>query len=150
MKKKITFIDLIIVAVIIIAAVVGVKFIGKNGQSTGETVKYQVLVTDIYPAVAEKMTASDNVLLDTKEDKYGKVIKVEIKPAETTNLDLNNEKYVVNSVSEKNDAYITVEANAEKSESGWKLGSQDIKVGSPQSLSCAEYAANGYIIDIFE
>ena len=148
MKKKITFIDLIIIAVVVVVAVVGISMLGKKSSGSANTVTYKVLVADQLPEVAQQIVAQDNVLLDPKENAYGNVIAVESKPSEDTYLDMKNERYVTRTTEERMDVYITVEAQAQESDFGWKIGAQDIKIGEHQSISANTYGVEGYIIDI--
>lgn len=148
MKKKITFLDLIIVAVILVVVVVGISMLGGNGSNSLDTVKYKVLIADQLPEVAQQIVVEDDVVLDPKENVCGNVIAVESKPCEDTYLDLKNERYVSRITENRMDVYVTVEAQASVSNFGWKIGAQDIKIGEHQSISANTYGVEGYIIDI--
>ena len=148
MKKKITFIDLIIIAVVVVVAVVGISLLGNKGGGSKTAITYKVLVADRLPEIAQQIVADDNVMLDPKENAYGKVVAVECKPCEDTYLDVRGERYVIGTTEERMDVYITVEAQAQESGSGWKIGAQDIKIGEQQSISAKTYGVEGYIIDI--
>lgn len=148
MKKKITFIDIIIIAIVVIAGVFVLSKFSGGGASKTETVTYKVLVANQIPEIAQQITAAENVLLDPKENGYGNVTAVELKPAEESYFDARNERYVTRTTDLRTDVFITIEANAAKSDAGWKIGAQNIRIGESQSISANTYGVEGYIVDI--
>lgn len=152
MKKiKITLIDVLIVAAVIVACIVGVSML-KKGGSSAETkhVIYTVLVTDQTPEVAESIVPCESALLDPTEEAYGSVTNVEIKPAENSYFSASEGKYIAQSTEAKKDVYVTVEADATVNDWGYDIGKQHIRIGASQSISGSGYGINGYIVDIVE
>lgn len=148
MKKKITFIDILIVlAVVLVAVFVFSKFSGSDGASK-KTVTYTVLVTSVMPEVAEGMTPDDRVLLDAKDNAYGRVTNVSIAPSEDSYLNQQTEKYVISKLEERKDVVLTIEADATVNDWGYEIGQQNIRIGEKQNISATKYVATGYIIGV--
>ncbi len=150
MKKKLTIVDIIIIAVILIVGVVGFSMLSKSAGSSTKAVTFKVLVTDQLPEVANAVVASDNVLLDTSSNKYGKVTDVEVRPCEETYFDAKNERFIKRTINDRNDIYITIEADAIEHEWGYELGDHNIRIGEKQVVSAPTYGVEGYIVDILE
>ena len=150
MKKKLTIVDLIIIAAIVIVGIIGFSMLSKGTTSTTKTLSFKVLVTDQLPEVANAIVVSDNVLLDASNNKYGKVTGVEVKPCEETYFDLKNEKFVKRTINNRNDIYITAEAEVVEHDFGYELGDHKIRIGEKQIVSAPAYGVEGYIVEIFD
>ncbi|MBQ7976290.1 MAG: DUF4330 domain-containing protein [Clostridia bacterium] len=148
MKKKITFIDILIVlAVVLVAAFLLFKVSGTSG-SHKKTVTYTVMVTNILPEVADGMVPDDRVLLDSKDNAYGRVTNVSVMPSEDSHINLQTEKYVTNKIEDRKDVILTVEAEATVNDWGYQIGQQHIRIGEAQNISATSYVASGYIIGV--
>ena len=150
MKKKLTVVDLIIIAGVLIVGVIGFSMLPKTTSSSLVPVKYKVLVTDQLPEVANAIVVSDNVLLDASNNKYGKVVGVEVKSCEETYFDAKNEKFVKRTINDRNDIYITVEANVQDMEWGYVLGDHVVRIGEKQIVSAPSYGVEGYIVEFVD
>ena len=150
-KKRITFIDILIVLAVIVAGVVGVGFLKKGtpGVST-KTVMYTVLVTDQLPEVAGNMKPAENILLDTASNSYGNVTDVDIRPARAAYFNNKSGKYEMFETNERKDVYVTVSVEATDNEWGYDVGETHIRVGEKQVISGHGFAVSGYIVDIQE
>lgn len=150
MKKKLTFIDIIIVlCIILVVAFAAVKVIGSNNKAT-KTINYTVLVSDHVPEVAQTVIPAEDILLDPSQEVYGKVVNVELKPSERYLFNSLSGQFVKQSTEERVDIYITVEAPVIEDEYGFCVGSKYLRVGDVQGISGPGYAVTGYIIDIGE
>lgn len=148
MKKKITFIDILIVLVVVFAAIfVFAKLSGTVGAST-KTVSYTVRVTSVLPEVADSMVPDDKVLLDAKDNAYGRVTNVTVTASEDTYFNQQSEKYVSSKTEGRKDAVLTVEAEATVNDWGYQIGQQHIRIGEKQNISATTYVASGYIIGV--
>ena len=150
MKKKLTIVDIIIILAVVIVGIVGFKMLSGNSQSATKTVSFKVLVTDQLPEVASAVVVSDNVLLDASSNKFGKVTGVEIKPCEETYFDLKSEKFVKRTINNRNDIYITAEAEVVEHEWGYELGDHKVRIGEKQIVSAPAYGVEGYIVEILD
>ncbi len=150
MKKKLTIVDILIIAGVLIVGIVGFSMLPRGTVNNSVTVTYKVLVTDQLPEVAKSVVISDNVLLDASDNKYGKVVGVEVKPCEETYFDAKNEKFVKRTINDRNDIYITVEANAQEQDWGYVLGDHNIRIGEKQIVSAPSYGVEGYIVGFVE
>lgn len=148
MKKRLTIVDLIIIIAIIIIGVVGFSMLPKGTASNTKTISFKVLVTDQLPEVANAIVVSDNVLLDASSNKYGRVTGVEVKPCEETYFDLRSEKFVKRTINDRNDIYITAEADVIEHDFGYELGDHKIRIGEKQIVSAPTYGVEGYIVEI--
>lgn len=149
MSKKITYIDILIVAVVVIAAIVVVPKLFKRNSTETKKVTYTVMAENILPEIANSVKPEDNVLLDTKDEKYGRVLNVEVKPVEDTYLDQRSGKYVQKTYDERKSVYLTIEADATDNSWGYSIGKQNIRIGEKQTVSANGYGIIGYIIDIY-
>ena len=104
----------------------------------------------VFTEVANAIVVSDNVLLDASSNKYGKVTGVEVKPCEETYFDLKNEKFVKRTINNRNDIYITAEAEVVEHDFGYELGDHKIRIGEKQIVSAPAYGVEGYIVEIFD
>ena len=148
LKKKITFVDiLIILAVVLAAAFVFLKLSGTSG-TTKKTVTYSVLVTGVMPEHAESMVPDDKVLLDAKNDAYGRVVDVVVSPAEDSFFNQKTEEYVKVTTDARKDVVLTIEAEATVNDWGYEIGQQNIRIGELQYVTATSYVATGYIIGV--
>ena len=148
MKKKITFIDILIVLVVILAAVFVFSKISGTSGASNKTVTYTVLVTNVVPEVAEGMVPDDKVLLDAKDNAYGRVTNVSVSDSEDTYFSQQLEKYVSSKIDELKDVVLTVEVEAVVNDWGYQIGQQHIRIGEKQNISATSYVATGYIIGV--
>ena len=149
-KKKITFIDILIVLVVIVAGVVGMKMLKGTAGANTKLVTYTVLVADQKPDVAGNMKPAKNVLLDTQSNIYGDITDVEIRPARAPYFNNKTGAYVMEEINERKDVYVTVSVEATDNEWGYDIGETHIRVGTSQVISGHGFAVSGYIIDVQE
>ena len=149
-KVKLTLIDVLIIAAIILVCAAGALMLKKSRSGSVNTkhVIYTVLVADQTPAVAESIVADDRVLLDPTDEAYGSVSNVEIKLAENSYFSAFEGKFVSQTTEERKDVYLTVEADATENDWGYDIGKQHIRVGEKQSVSGGGYGVSGYIVDV--
>ena len=148
MKKKITFIDILIILVAVLAVVFAFLKFSEPAGASRKTVTYTVLVTSIAPEIAESFAPDDHVLLDAKNNAYGRVVDVKVSEAEDSFLNQKTEEYVITKIDERKDVYVTVEAEATVNDWGYEIGRQHIRIGELQNITATSYVATGYIVGV--
>ncbi len=151
MKKKFTFIDVLIVIVLIAAiAICAVMFLPRLGASESAEAEFTVLVSSQDPEVAEAMSVGDTVTLSYTDKDSGTVTDVRTELAESMTFDSINGEYRLEDVEGKVDIYVTVKADVSVSDTYIKAGDTIIRVGSKIPLRGKGYVASGYVIELEE
>lgn len=148
-KVKFTIIDaLIIVAVIAAAAVVFKIFAPAKMSAGGNQTKavFTVLLTGKDKDFADAISIGDVVSISNKEKDTGVVTAVEAKLAESLEYNANDGKYTIQTINDKKDVYVTIEAEATADEKLIQAGTTPIKVGLEIPVRGKGYASMGYII----
>ncbi len=150
MKKRFTFIDGIITAVVIAAvAAAGVMAASKAGiGAEHKRATFTVLLASQEPGVAEAMTVGDKVTLSYTDKDRGTLTGIETKPAETMTFDSINGEYRMEPVEGKEDVYATVEADVNVTDEYIKTGETLIRVGSEMPVRGKGYVAKGFVITL--
>ena len=149
-KVKFTFIDaLIILVVIAAAAVIVFKFMPAK-MSGGEKTKaiFTVMLTGKDEAFADAVHIGDVVSISNKEKDTGVVTAVEAKEAESLEYNSNEGKYVIQNISGKRDVYVTIEAAASEDDKLIQAGTPPVKVGLQMPVRGKGYASMGYIVKV--
>lgn len=150
MRIKITFIDVLVVLVVIAAVIFAVLRVNDGQSIVTKPVTYTVLITEQIPEVAENIKPAENVLLDTATNSMGDVIDVQVTASGKPNPDVENGVFVWDETDERKDIYVTIKTNATDNEWGYDIGEQHIRIGESQTISARDYALVGYIVDIDE
>lgn len=148
-KVKFTLIDaLIIVAVIAAAAVVFAVFAPAKMSAGGNQTKavFTVMLTGKDKDFADAISVGDVVSISNKEKDTGVVTAVEAKPAESLEYNANDGKYTVQTIDNKRDVYVTIEADATADDKLIQVGTTPVKVGLDMPVRGKGYASMGYII----
>lgn len=151
-KKKWTLIDTLIVILVIVAAVGGYKMFGSKTASKGtdNTVKAVVLIASQEQGLADAMNVGDDVTVSLTEKDSGKLVDLEVKPAETMVYDSINGAYYNTTLEGKIDIYATVEMDVSETDYAFTAGSTIVKVGTRIPFRGKGYATEGYIINLEE
>jgi len=149
-KKRITFIDILIILAVIVVGIVGVTVLKGGSAAKTKRITYTVLVVDQHPDVAGNMKPTENILLDSASNTYGDVIDVDIRPAKASYFNNKTGEYVQTEINERKDVYVTVSVDATDNEWGYDIGETHIRVGSSQIISGHGFAVSGYIVDVQE
>lgn len=151
MKKKWTFVDTLIVILVIIAGIALVKVFGTS-TATGDTktVEAVVLLAKEDKEVAEAINKGDVITISLTEKDTGILKDIEVKDAETLVYNSIDGKYVIEPVEGKVDIYATIELDVKENDYSFTSGSTVIKVGEKLPFRGKGYALEGYIITITE
>lgn len=149
MKKKWTFVDTLIVILVIIAGVALVKVFGTS-TTTGDTkiVEAVVLLAKEDKEVAGAINKGDDITISLTEKDTGILKDIEVKDAETLVYNSIDGEYVIEPVEGKVDIYATIELLATENEYSFTSGSTVVKVGEKLPFRGKGYALEGYVIEI--
>lgn len=148
-KVRFTLIDaLIIVAVLAMAAVVFKVFAPAKMSGGGTQTKavFTVMLTYKDKDFADAISVGDVVSISNKEKDTGVVTAVEANPAESLEYNANEGKYTVQTINDKTDVYVTIEADATADEKLIQVGTTPVKVGLDMPVRGKGYASMGYIV----
>lgn len=149
MKKKWTFVDTLIVILVVVAGVALVKVFG-TPKSAGDTktVDAVVLLAKEDKEVADAISKGDAITISLTEKDTGTLKDIEVKDAETLVYNSIDGKYVIEPVEGKVDIYATVELDVKENDYAFTSGSTVLKVGEKLPFRGKGYALEGYIISI--
>lgn len=150
-KARFTLVDLLII--LIIAAVVAVAVIkilpSKVGQKT-EKISFTVLLTQKEDGFIDAMSVGDEVSISNKEKDTARITKLSKEDSEVMTFDSIEGEYKTEKLNDKQDVYVTMEADASVTDSLITAGTTPIKVGLEMPVRGKGYASTGYVIDIEE
>jgi len=152
--KKINVLDAVIILVVLIACIFGYRYINKQQKviAPKNTTKviYQVRTNESFPNTFEMIEEGTIIYDSIKNSPIGTVIKKEIVPSERSEMNLNDGKYVLTELPEKEyiDILITIEADANYTEQNISVGDYIVKVGKEAFVKGKGYAGAGYIVSI--
>lgn len=151
MKKKWTFVDTLIVILVVVAGVALVKVFG-TPKSAGDTktVDAVVLLAKEDKEVADAISKGDIITISLTEKDTGTLKDIEVKDAETLVYNSIDGKYVIEPVEGKVDIYATVELDVKENDYAFTSGSTVLKVGEKLPFRGKGYALEGYVIKITE
>ena len=151
MKKKWTFVDTLIVILVVVAGVALVKVFG-TPKSAGDTktVDAVVLLAKEDREVADAINKGDAITVSLTEKDTGTLKDIEVKDAETLVYNSIDGKYVIEPVEGKVDIYATIELDVKENDYAFTSGSTVLKVGEKLPFRGKGYALEGYIISITE
>jgi hypothetical protein len=153
-RMKISIFDIIIIAVVIIAAGVLIFVWRPSGKSSGTAivttpVHYSIELSGMVQGAAEKIKEGDTIMDIDKKFIMGKVESVAIAPATTPGKDLNTGDTVSALVPGKETATIELVCDAAASETEVKaVSGYVIRVGNEVHAAGPGYAGAGYVIGI--
>lgn len=147
---KISIIDVIICAFIILVLVFGGMFLSKNNSVAENkiTVRYTVEVTEKNDEYVNHIIVGEKVIDGVTKQEMGKIVDVSTKDAVKIAEDLKGGRYVAASIPGKKDVYITMELLADVNYPDLLAGSVPIKIGSEAALRSESVAMHGYIVDV--
>lgn len=146
--KKITFIDILIIVVIIGAVIFATQFFRPDKSRLNGSVEFVVLVDEHENGILDTAAAGDIVVIDYTDKYKAEIIDIKTKDSSITTLDNKSNKYIIQTSPLSQDSYITVKADAEIGENVIKIGSTPIRVGQPIPIRGKGYTTKGYIINI--
>ena len=149
-KKRFTVIDAVIILVVLAALAIGGKMILPRVLKPADTktVSCRVLLADKEKALAEAMHVGDRVTMSYTEKDGGVITDISVTPAKKTVFDSISGTYVTQDVDDKCDIYVTLDVDAEVTDTSIESGSVVMKVGSDTPIRGKGYASSGYMIVI--
>lgn len=150
---KLNIVDLlVIVLVLVVAAVLGVKFLGKGGDAlgggAGTPVRYTVLVTGVEPQVYENLqgTLPSQLMASGSLVDGAQVVGVTAVPGDdTVNLTAGNQLVVLEGNTGLLDLTFTVEARVADTVT-FECGKQEIRIGKKNIVKTVDFELENGII----
>lgn len=153
MKKKWTFVDTLIVILVVVAGFALVKVFGVS-KATGDMKKIEavVLLAKEDPEVADAIAKAkgEAVTISLTEKDAGTLKEVKSEDAKAMTYNSIDGKYVIESVEGKKDIYATVTLEVAENDYAFTCGSTVIKVGESIPFRGKGYALEGYVVSISE
>lgn len=149
-KSRFTFIDAIIILLIIAVGAVAVIKIVPGISAGGEKgrVKFSVLVSEADEGVSNIITIGDEVSISFSEKAFATVTGVSEKEHIKNDFNQNTGKYVSQIVEGKSDVIIDLECSADISDTEIANGQVPVRVGSEMPVRGKGYTLKGYVIDV--
>ena len=144
LKKKFNIMDIIIILVVIAVCAAVVLVMGTNKQLP-KAEEPATVVLEI-PQKSESFcnaAQEGDIIKDTNTKKeWGKIIKKEVKPAETILTSAEEGKFVKSLVPDLYDVYLTISFNS---------GKEDVaKIGKSVYIQSHDYACTGFVVEILD
>ena len=149
-KVRFTFIDaLIILFVIAAAAFVVLKFMPAK-MASGEKSKatFTVILSRKDENFANAINIGDVVSISNKEKDTGVVKAVRAINAESLEYNSNEGVYAIQTLEDKKDVYVTIEADATEDEKLISIGTTPVKVGIAMPVRGKGYASMGFVVEL--
>ncbi|MCH5186159.1 MAG: DUF4330 domain-containing protein [Oscillospiraceae bacterium] len=149
--KKFTVIDFVIIAVTAAAcAAVMFKFGIFEESPQNTSILFDVLITECEDNVTETVNKGDVVSISNKEKDTATVKDIRVEQSKTMTYNAQKGEYYMKELAEKSDLYITLEADADVTDTLIETGTTPVKVGMSMPVRGKGYALNGYIVRIEE
>lgn len=151
-KVKFTVIDAIIILVIIAVIAVGAVKLAPSmfNRAEKEKIEFTILISGKEPNFSEAMSIGDRVTLSLTEKDGGVISDIRTEPAELMVFDSIDGSYKIQQLEDKEDIYLTVEADVTISDLVIKTGDTEIRVGEQIPVRGKGYATTGFIIEVTE
>lgn len=149
MKKKWTFVDTLIIILIVVAGVGLFKVFGTE-KATGDTKTAEavVLISKADKEAADAIVKGDVITISLTEKDTAVLKDIDVKDAETMVFNAIDGKYAIEKIEDKVDIYATIELDVTENDYAFKSGSTVIKVGGKLPFRGKGYALEGYVISI--
>lgn len=151
MKKKWTFVDTLIVLLVIVAGVGLFKVFGTQ-KASGETktIEAVVLLAKEDTEVAEAISEGDEITISLTEKDTGILKSVRCEEAEDMVYNSIDGEYAIELIEGKVDIYATIELEVTENDFAFTSGSTIVKVGEKMPFRGKGYALEGFVIEISE
>lgn len=147
-KFKFGIIDIVIVILVIIALVVGYKFLNGGAENSGnkKTISYTVELKNQPVDYKDLIKVGDDIKDSVKGGYLGKVKAVEFKTATEVIENKNDGTFVLSEYDNRYDVYVTIEGTPTTYGDNIMFASQEIKVGKNIYIKNKNYVGGGYIV----
>ena len=151
-KVRWTVVDTVILIVVIAVLGVGaVKFGPKLMNNTSASkISFTVMLKEQQEELVNEVKTGDRVTISLTEKDGGEITDIKTEPSERLTFNSIDGKYIEEPVKDREDVYLTIEADCVSSDTAFKVGDTDIKVGKEIPVRGKGYASLGYIITINE
>lgn len=150
--KKINLLDVFIILVVLVACVIGYKFINKNDNVAVDDpitkIIYQVRTNETIENVYDMIEVGTLVYESRKNYCIGKIIEKTSEPSIRYAANIENAEYVPTEIEGHKDIILTIEANADKGTQNIMIQDYELKVGGEAYIKGKGYAVLGYVISI--
>lgn len=151
MKKKWTFVDTLIVILVVAAGVGLFKVFGtQKAKGDTKTIEAVVLLAREDKEVADAISKGDEITISLTEKDTAVLKDIRVEDAETMVFNAIDGKYAIEPVDGKIDIYATIELDVTENDYAFTSGSTVVKVGEKLPFRGKGYALEGYIIQITE
>lgn len=151
MKKKINFIDILIILVVVLVVSFVVKYFSTNSEKAYNvpTVSYVIELKSLQQEYVDVFKEGDEIKDGVKGGYLGKVTKVEIKDNVETREDTLEGNFIQTSFENKKDVYLTIEGTPTTyTDTEILFATQEIKIGKIMHIKAKDYVGHGYIVGI--
>ena len=151
MKKKINFIDILIVLFVVFALLFVVKYFSTSSKKANDapTVSYVVELKSVIADSVEVFKEGLDVKDSIKGGYLGKITKVEVKDNVEIRENTVDGKFVKSTFPNKKDVYVTIEGTPTTfSDSDIMFANQSVKIGKVMYLKTKDFVGHGYVTGI--
>lgn len=144
---KINILDLIIIAVVVLALVFGLLMFTRDKAASG-TVRtvYTIEVLQEEPEYFDHIIVGEPVEDGQTRDPMGKIVDVEISPSEFVATNMTDGKFQIEELEGKYDGLISIELDAEVKYPDIIGGKEAIKIGKKLALRSSSAAMTGFVV----
>lgn len=147
---KISTFDIVVVVIVLIAGLLGYRFIGQDiGKKGTDTVLYTIELTDQLEGFSNMIEVGDTLMDNVKNFPLGTIVDVEVQPSLASAVDINVGMIREAVVEGRETVLITVEASVTHDEKEIMINDNFlIKSGIWVALRGTGFAGSGYILDV--
>lgn len=147
-KIKFNFVDVIILVLIILAFIVGYKFINKSADVSSDMpeVSFTVEVTNVENDYKDNFSIGDEVRDAIKGDMLGVITGIEAKPATVLTENSIDGTYELGKYEGREDVYVTIKGTSTSFGANVIIAQQEIKVGNKMYFKKPGCVGRGYIV----
>ena len=152
--KKINLLDTVIILLVIIACVLGYRYVNKKqttlAPSNTTKVVYQVRTNESLPDTYQMIEEGTTIYDSLKNNPIGTIVKKEMLASERNDVDLSTGKFENTALPQERyvDILLTIEADVLQTEKDITVGDYTLKVGKEAFVKGKGYAGIGYIVSI--
>lgn len=132
-KRKFTWLDgLVILVVLALLAGTGMKFLFKETTAVTDEenrFQYQLEIQGIRQVTVDSLSVGDTLYDNSGKGEVGTIVDVQAVPARTT-IAKDDGTLVDGTIEDRYDVVLTVEAEGEKADGYYQIGTYDIKVNN--------------------
>lgn len=147
-KKRITIIDILIVLAVIAAGFVVMKVMRPSGVASNGNVEFVVLAGEVDNKVVDGLKPGDKAILSQTQKTEVMVSEVKAVPARINVFDNKTQEYKTQESELKSDVYITVNTDANISDTAIVKDDVFVRVGAEVSIDSKNLSVKGHIVEI--